>query len=336
MRYLIRAGALAALVLAATTNGASAQAVFKGTWAGPPANAGPIAVTPPPPGAAPVSPVPPGMRSPSPKHVLVLGGARGWHHDSIPAGMAAVYDWGRATHLWDTEMRTEFSLVNGRGGQPMTAGFQPVGLRDFDAIVVVSATGDWGLDAAQKTALLDFVRAGGGLVAIHGGVDANLGWKDYVDMVGGVFVSHPFNNHEWPLFPFPLRTENRDTPMTSFLPARWIRQDELYVVKNFSRADTEVLLSIDAERLDMTRIPDQLPPDRDLPVAWIKQYGKGRVFASTIGHAKEAFDDPDVARMYTEAIRWALRLSGDDARPHPALVPPFTGPRPGVPTTNVR
>jgi hypothetical protein len=41
------------------------------------------------------------------------------------------------------------------------------------------------------------------------------------------------------------------------------------------------------------------------------------VFASTIGHAKEAFDDPDVARMYTEAIRWALRLSGDDARPHP-------------------
>jgi type 1 glutamine amidotransferase len=272
------------------------------------------------------------MRSPSPKHVLVLGGARGWHHDSIPAGMAAVYNWGRATHLWDTEMRTEFSLVNGRGGQPMTAGFQPVGLRDFDAIVVVSATGDWGLDAAQKAALIEFVRAGGGLVAIHGGVDANLGWKDYVDMVGGVFVSHPFNNHEWPLFPFPLRTENRDTPMTAFLPARWIRQDELYVVKNFSRADTEVLLSMDGERLDMTRIPDQLPPDRDLPVAWIKSYGKGRVFASTIGHAKEAFDDPDVARMYTEAIRWALRLSGDDARPHPA----FTVPRPDGPTTNGR
>jgi len=118
MHSLIRrrgaAGALlAALVLAGTTAGASAQTVFKGTWAGPPANAGPIAVTPPPPGAAPASPVPHGMRSPSAKHVLVLGGARGWHHDSIPAGMAAVYSWGRATHLWDTEMRSEFSLVNG-------------------------------------------------------------------------------------------------------------------------------------------------------------------------------------------------------------------------------
>jgi len=52
-----------------------------------------------------------------------------------------------------------------------------------------------------------------------------------------------------------------------------------------------------------------------VPVAWIKQYGKGRVFVSTIGHQKEAFDDPDVARMYTEAIKWALRLSGEDAVP---------------------
>src|SRR5206468_1299977 len=94
---------------------------------------------------------------------VVLGGTRGWHHDSIPSRMAAVFNWGRASHLWETELRTDFSLVNPRGGQPMNPGFQPQGLRDFDAIVIVSATGDWGLDAGQKAALLDFVRAGGGL-----------------------------------------------------------------------------------------------------------------------------------------------------------------------------
>jgi hypothetical protein len=60
------------------------------------------------------------------------------------------------------------------------------------------------------------------------------------------------------------------------------------------------------------------------------------VFASTIGHAKEAFDDPDVARMYLEAIRWALRLSGDDARPHPALISSITAPRPDGQTKNGR
>jgi type 1 glutamine amidotransferase len=247
--------------------------------------------------------------------VLVLGGARGWHHDSIPDAMAAVFQWGRATHLWEAEMRSEFSLVNGRGGQRMNAGFRPEGLRDFDAVVVASATGDWGLDESQKAALLDFVRGGGGLVVMHGGIDANHGWKDYVDMVGGEFVSHPFNSDGWVVFPFPLLNENPGTPMTSFLPRQFVKQDELYVVRNFSRDDAEVLVSVDKGVLDMSRVAWQLPPDRDIPVVWIKQYGKGRVFVSTLGHAKEAFDDPEVARIYLEGIKWALRLSGGDAQP---------------------
>lgn len=287
--------------------------VFKGSWAGPPAHAPAEAAA-----AHPKlpPPVPAGTRSPILRHVLVLGGTRGWHHDSVPTGMAAVFNWGRATHLWEAEMRTDFSLVNPGGGQRMFAGFRPEGLRDFDAIVVVSATGDWGLDDRQKAALLDFVRGGGGLVVMHGGLDGNHGWKDYVDMVGGEFVSHPFNTGDYPLFPFPLLNENPSTPMTSFLPRQFVKQDELYVLKNFSRDDAEVLISVDKDVLDMSGVAWQLPPDRDIPVAWIKQYGKGRVFASTIGHSREAFDDPEVARMYTEAIKWALRLEGVDARPH--------------------
>jgi type 1 glutamine amidotransferase len=309
--------ALAAFWLACGCASGQANAplpVFKGTWSGPP-SAAPASTPTAASGVARRAAADRGSRSPSVKHVLVLGGARGWHHDSIPAGMDAVFQWGRTSRLWDAEMRSEFSLVNSRGGKPMTAGFRPEGLRDFDAIVVVSATGDWGLDDSQKAALLDFVRGGGGLVVMHGGIDANHGWKDYIDMVGGEFVSHPFNTGEWPVFPFPLLNENPSTPMTSFLPRQFVKQDELYVIRNFSRDDIEVLISVDKGVLDMSREAWQLPPDRDIPVAWIKSYGKGRVFASTIGHHREAFDDPEVARMYTEAIKWALRLTGPDARP---------------------
>lgn len=309
--------AAAVLVLASAFLGSPASAqdatplpAFKGSWQGPPPAA-----------AQPSAPVPArpfrgqaGARSPSTKHVLVLGGARGWHHDSIPAGMAAVFQWGRANRLWDAEMRSGFSLVNSSGGEAMTAGFRPRGLGDFDAIVVVSATGDWGLDASQKAALLDFVRGGGGLVVMHGGIDANDAWRDYIDMVGGEFVSHPFNTGRQPVFPFPLLNENPATPMTAFFPRQFVKQDELYVIRNFSRDDIEVLLSVDKSALDMSREAWQLPPDRDVPVAWIKRYGKGRVFASTIGHTAESFDDPEVARMYAEAIKWVLRLTGPEAR----------------------
>jgi type 1 glutamine amidotransferase len=286
---------------------------FKGGWPGVTPAPGSLSVTPPPFGAAPASPTPHGIRAPTVKHVLVLGGTQGWHHDSVPSAMAGVFNWGRQTHLWEVEMRTDFALVNPKGGQPMNAGFRPEGLRDFDAIVIASATGDWGLDATQKAAMLQFVRDGGGLVVMHGGVDVHT-WKDYTDMIGGEFVAHPFNNGDWPIFPFPIVNEDASTAMTSFLPHHFVKQDEIYVVRNFSRDESTVLLSLDKNLLDFSHVTSAVPPSHDVPVTWIKQYGKGRVFVSTFGHAKEAFDDPDVARMYTEAIKWALRLSGDDAQ----------------------
>jgi type 1 glutamine amidotransferase len=42
------------------------------------------------------------------------------------------------------------------------------------------------------------------------------------------------------------------------------------------------------------------------------------VFASTLGHTREAFRAPDIARMYTEAIEWSLGLiDGPLPTPHP-------------------
>jgi uncharacterized protein len=259
-----------------------------------------------------------GPRSPSSKRVLVLGGARKFQHDSISTAMVGVHRWGRENGLWEAELRTDFALVNGAGGGPMNAGFQPKGLGDFDAVVVASADGDWQLPPTQKQALLAFVSSGKGLVVMHGGLDANHDWPDYIDMVGAEQVGHPFNTVEQPIFAFPLLVENAGFPATAFLPPRFIKQDELYTLRNWSRRDIDVLLRIDASALPLAGLGDEVPPDHDLPVAWIKSYGKGRVFASTLGHTREAYADPDIARMYSEAIKWVLGLSdGPYPRPHP-------------------
>ena len=57
--------------------------------------------------------------------------------------------------------------------------------------------------------------------------------------------------------------------------------------------------------------------DGDLPLAWAKTYGKGRVFYSSLGHDASAWDNRDVAQMYFEAIKWALGLTEGDATPRP-------------------
>ena len=48
----------------------------------------------------------------------------------------------------------------------------------------------------QQRALLDFVRGGKGIVLAHAALDANYGWDDYREMVGGgLFESHPWTTH---------------------------------------------------------------------------------------------------------------------------------------------
>jgi type 1 glutamine amidotransferase len=203
----------------------------------------------------------------------------------------------------------------------MKAGFQPKGLKDFDAVVVASASGDWHLSEEQKAALLAFVHdAGKGLVAVHAGIDANHEWRDYIDMVGGEFTGHPFNSPEHVLVSFPIINESREFPIVHHLPKEFRKQDEIYIVRNFARSDANVLLRLDASKLDYSVNPGlatQIPPDHDFPVAWTKRYGKGRVFASSIGHPAEAFDDPDVATLYLEATKWVLGLTEGDEQPHP-------------------
>ena len=71
-------------------------------------------------------------------------------------------------------------------------------------------------------------------------------------------------------------------------------------------------------RLDVSKMPanpNLRRTDGDFPLAWAKNYGKGRVFYSSLGHAAETWDNRDVAQMYLEAIKWSLGLSEVTPRP---------------------
>ena len=81
--------------------------------------------------------------------------------------------------------------------------------------------------------------------------------------------------------------------------------------RSFSREKVHVLARLDAAKLDFTK-PNIHRTDKDFPVAWAKMYGKGRVFYASFGHTNESWDNPSVQKMYLEATRWALRLTGAD------------------------
>ena len=92
--------------------------------------------------------------------------------------------------------------------------------------------------------------------------------------------------------------------------------DEIYEMKNFSRDRVRVLMTLDTSSVDM-HAPNIHRTDGDFALTWVRNYGKGRVFHSALGHENAVWDRKDFQTMWVEAIKWAMKLTDGDATPRP-------------------
>jgi len=242
------------------------------------------------------------------KHVLVIGQTKGFEHDSVSDGMAAIYNMGRETGLWEAVLRTDTELITKKNLQRNTKN-----LDYFDAMVFVSTTGELDLDDSQKQDMMSFIKDDGkGFVGVHAALDTNYKWPEYGEMIGGWFDQHP-----WFTFNAPIINEDPNFPAVRQFPKEFVKYDEIYQPKEWSREKVNVLLSLDPTKLNYENNPQIHRQDHDFAVAWAKMYGKGRVFYSTLGHTQEAWSDPDIRKMYFEAIKWALGMTEGSTASHP-------------------
>jgi uncharacterized protein len=255
----------------------------------------------------PAVPPPPHAKQIYLKHVLVIGETKGFEHDSVSDAMAAIYNMGHESGLWDTTMRTDTELLTKKELKNNAKN-----LNYFDVLVFASTTGELDMDASQKQDMMSFIKDDGkGFVGIHAALDTNYKWPEYGEMIGGWFDQHP-----WGTFNAPIVNENPDFPAVRHFPRAFVKYDEIYQPKDWSRSKVNVLLSLDSTKLDSANNPRIHRADHDFPVAWSKMYGKGRVFYSTLGHTEEAWEDPDIRKMYFEAIKWALGMTEGSTASH--------------------
>ena len=261
-------------------------------------------------------PPPPHAKEIRLKHVLVIGQTRGFEHDSVSAAMAAIYNMGKESGLWDTTMRTDIELLTKKDLERNAKN-----LNYFDVLVFASTTGELDMDASQKQDMISFIKDDGkGFVGIHAALDTNYAWPEYGEMIGGWFDQHP-----WSTFNAPIVNEDPNFPAVRHLPGAFVKYDEIYQPKDWSRDNVNVLLSLDPAKLDYDNNPRIHRADHDFPVAWSKLYGKGRVFYSTLGHTEGSWDDPDIRKMYFEAIKWALGMTEGSTASHPRPVNSLQG-----------
>jgi len=247
------------------------------------------------------------------KHVLVIGETKGFEHDSITDAMVAVAEMGQQSGLWDTEIRTDTELLTKKD-----LGRNAKNLNYFDALVFASTTGELDMDDSQKKDMMSFIHDDGkGFVGIHAALDTNYTWPEYGEMIGGWFDQHP-----WFTFEAPIINEDPSFPAVRHFPHEFVKYDEIYQPKDWSRDKVNVLLSLDPTKLNYADNPRIHRTDHDFAVAWSKMYGNGRVFYSTLGHTEESWQDPDIRKMYFEAIKWVLGMTEGSTASHPRPATP--------------
>lgn len=240
------------------------------------------------------------------KHLLVIGEEKGYRHEAVSHAMATIERMGRESGLWDTTIRTDTEALTKKKLE-----YNAKNLNDFDAVVFYTG-GTLELTPEQKADFLSFVRDDGkGFVGVHSATITFTDWQEYGEMIGGYFDQHP-----WGTFDAPVIVEDAAFPGMAQWPAAFVLRDEIYQMHEYSREKLRVLMRLDPGKLDLKN-KNVHRTDGDFAVAWVKSYGKGRVFYSTLGHPVENWDRPDMQKMYFEAIRWALRLVDADVTPRP-------------------
>lgn len=247
-------------------------------------------------------------QSPQPhrKQLLAIGEEKGYRHEAVSHALATIERMGRESGLWDTTIRTDTEALTKKKLE-----YNAKNLNDFDAVLFYTG-GELEMNAQQKADFLSFIHDDGkGFVGVHSATITFTSWPEYGEMIGGYFDEHP-----WGTFDAPVIVEDPMFPGMQQWPRSFVLRDEIYQIKDYSRDKVRVLMRLDPSKLDLKNTKVHRA-DRDFAVTWAKNYGKGRVFYSTLGHVTENWDDPRLQRMYTEAIKWALGLIDADATLRP-------------------
>jgi len=222
------------------------------------------------------------------RKVLYLTHSAGFKHEVLPLSEQIFNQIGERSGAFEVTATQDCSVLSRDG------------LKPYDAVVFYT-TGELPISDAQKAAFLEFIRSGKGFVGIHSATDTFYKWPEYGELIGGYFDQHPWHQE------VTINVEEQRHPATHHLERTFKITDEIYQFKDFSRSRVHVLLSLDATSVDLNK-PAVHRTDKDFALAWWRNYGKGRVFYTALGHRPEVWQDERFQQHLLGAVRWAMGL----------------------------
>ncbi|MEO6279591.1 ThuA domain-containing protein [Roseateles sp.] len=241
------------------------------------------------------------MAAPARK-ILVVTTTLGFRHASIETAERVLASLGESSGTFEVELASVAPIGNGESETykeqvraMLERKLNAAALKRYDGIVFASTTGE--LPLPDKDAFIQWVWDGGAFIGIHSASDTLHGYRPYADMLGGEFDYHREQVR--------IEAINRDAshPANRHLPAIWNldgQLEEIYVIKNYRPAQVQELLALD-------RHPNTGAPG-NFPISWSREFGKGRVFYTALGHNEAVWRMPAFQQHLLGGIEWALGL----------------------------
>jgi type 1 glutamine amidotransferase len=245
-----------------------------------------------------------------PRKLLVIDLVNGFYHTSIPYWNKALEMMGEKTGAFSVTISEDVNM------------FSAENLAQFDAVcfnntVSLPLSPDKTPELCKS--LMDFVKGGKGLVAIHAGTDTFYAqpyvWPEGSEMLGGKFTGHPWTaNGTWA-----IKIDEPNNPLMAPFKGKGFKiSDEIYRTEPplYSRSKQLVLMSLDMSD-EATKNKAQKPSDSDTGISWIKTWGDGRVFYCSLGHNHDVTWTAPVLEHYLRGIQFALGDLKVDTKPKP-------------------
>jgi type 1 glutamine amidotransferase len=172
-----------------------------------------------------------------------------------------------------------------------------------------------------RKALEAYVEGGGGLVAFHAANNSFPKWRAYNEMIGlgwrdpsygpglvvgddGKIVVIPQGAGLKPGHParlsFEVHVLNRTHPITKGLPDHWMQPMEQLTHGQHGPAEGLTILTYAHSPVS----------NQNEPMDWVRDYGKGRVYVTMLGHTWKNEPNPNLAqpefrKLFSQGVRWA-------------------------------
>jgi len=226
--------------------------------------------------------------------LLLLGSAVCQGAEKIDVLIVTGFDVG--SHVWEESAKLNQAILRESGKFDVEISkdkevFASDDLDDYDVLVL--NYGFWkepDPSDEAKQGLLNYVKSGGNVVALHFACSSFQDWREYGDLLGRRWVKG-VGGHG-PYGEFTVNIKAADHAVTKGMKD-FTTEDELYA-KLSGDAEIDVLATADSQWSGKTE-----------PIVFAKNYGKGRVLQNLLGHGLDSKRNEHYQELLVRCVEWA-------------------------------